>query len=132
SMHPGTPLTMRGIEDAVLGPMICTGVAGPPADLLGDLAWGVPPLDHDDARSMLDQLRAASLLYDYRGSRPVDMAAIQDVLVRLARLKDDQAAVAEVELSPAIASPSGTAIVGGRIRIVPMPVERDPLARRAT
>ncbi|MDN5564727.1 MAG: GNAT family N-acetyltransferase [Luteococcus sp.] len=132
TMHPGTPLTMRGIEDAVLGPMICTGVAGPPADLLGDLAWGVPPLDHDDARSMLDQLRAASLLYDYRGSRPVDMAAIQDVLVRLARLKDDQAAVAEVELSPAIASPSGTAIVGGRIRIVPMPVERDPLARRAT
>ncbi|MFZ2259873.1 acyl-CoA synthetase (NDP forming) [Luteococcus japonicus] len=132
TMQPGTPLTVRGIEDAVLGPMICVGVAGPPSDLLGDLAWGVPPLDRGAARAMLDQLQAAPLLHGYRGSRPVDMTGIQDILVRLARLKDDQAAVAEVELSPALASPQGTAIVGGRIRIVPMPAERDPLARRAT
>ncbi|WP_420174519.1 GNAT family N-acetyltransferase [Luteococcus sp. OSA5] len=132
TMATGTSLTVRGLEDAVLGPMVCIGVAGAPSDLLGDLAWGVPPLHHAEARALLDQLQAAPLLHGYRGSRPVDLAAVQDVLVRLAQLKDDQAAVAEIDLQPVIASPSGTAIVGGRMRIVPMPVERDPLARRAT
>ncbi|MGO4956305.1 GNAT family N-acetyltransferase [Luteococcus sp. Sow4_B9] len=132
TMATGTSLTVRGLEDAVLGPMISVGVAGPPSDLLGDIAWGVPPLHPRDARALLDDLQAAPLLHGYRGSRPVDMDAISDVLVRLALLKDDQAALAEIELQPVIASPGGTAIVGGRMRIVPMPVERDPLARRAT
>ncbi|MEL4358211.1 MULTISPECIES: GNAT family N-acetyltransferase [unclassified Luteococcus] len=128
----GTPLALRAIEDEVLGPMLCVGVAGAPADLLDDLAWGVPPLRRTDARTMLDSLRAARLLHGYRGAPPARLDSIEDTLIRLARLKDDQVALAEVELTPVIAGRDRTAIVGARMRIVPLPAERDPLARRAT
>ncbi|MEL4505013.1 GNAT family N-acetyltransferase [Luteococcus sp. H138] len=128
----GTPLALRAIEDEVLGPMLCVGVAGVPTDLLDDLAWGVPPLRRTDARDMIASLRAADLLQGYRGAPPARLDSIEDTLMRLARLKDDQVALAEIELTPVLAGRDQTAIVGARMRIVPLPPERDPLARRAT
>ncbi|MEJ5927759.1 GNAT family N-acetyltransferase [Corynebacterium sp. H128] len=129
TVKPGTTLTIRAIEDPVLGPMVSLGVAGPPSELLGDTAWRVPPLRRTDARAMIKQLRAAPLLMGYRGSRPTPLSEIEHLIMQVARLKDDIAAIVDVELTPAIASSDGTTVVGARIRLAPLAIERDPLAR---
>ncbi|MEJ5998179.1 GNAT family N-acetyltransferase [Corynebacterium sp. H130] len=129
TVSPGATLTIRAIEDPVLGPMISTGMSGPSSDLLDDLAWRVPPVRRTDARSMLDQLRAAPLLHGYRGSRPASLEAIENLLLRVAKLKDDVAAIVDIELTPVIAGSVSASVVGARIRIAPLAAERDPLAR---
>lgn len=80
TVEDGTPLTVRAIEDRALGPMVCVGVAGPPAELLGDVAWRAAPIDRDEGFSMLGTLRAAPLLEGYRGSPPAQWFTIVDVL----------------------------------------------------
>ncbi|PRQ11281.1 GNAT family N-acetyltransferase [Corynebacterium sp. 13CS0277] len=125
----GSSWTLRAIEDPVLGPMISVGGAGLASDLLGDTAWRVPPLRPQDARSMLLGLRAAPLLTGYRGTRPADIDGLVDVLQRLAALKDDHPSIVEVELTPVIAAAATTSVVGARVRVAPLPEERDPLAR---
>ncbi len=128
----GIPITILGIEDRALGPMVGVGVAGAPSALLGDTSWRAAPLTAEDGFEMIGGLRAAPLLEGYRGSPPAHWYSIVDVLVRLARLKDELPEVVEVDFTPALASSSALNIVGARVRVAPALRQRDPLARRAT
>ena len=58
-------------------------------------------------------MRAAPLLLGHGGSTPVDVAALEDLLARLARLADDVPEVAALELNPVVAAPAGAAVLGG-------------------
>lgn len=129
TVKPGTTLSIRAIEDPVLGPMVSLGVVGPPSELLGDTTWRVPPLRRTDARAMIEQLRAAPLLMGYRGSLPAQLDQIEQLIMQVARMKDDIAAIVDIELTPVIASNDGTTVVGARLRLAPLATERDPLAR---
>ncbi|QPK79843.1 GNAT family N-acetyltransferase [Corynebacterium lizhenjunii] len=126
----GASLTARAIEDPVIGPMLSVGIAGLPSDLLGDVAWRVPPLRRTDVLDMLSELKAAPLLAGYQGAKAAHMHGIEDVLMRLARLCDDIASIVDIELTPIVAGLDATSVVGARMRIAPLDTQRDPLARR--
>ncbi|WP_293768430.1 GNAT family N-acetyltransferase [uncultured Corynebacterium sp.] len=130
TVHSGASLTVRAIEDSVIGPMIQVGVAGLPSDLLGDVAWRVPPVRRTDALAMLSELKSAPLLAGYQGTKPAHIAGVEEIITNLARLKDDIAALVDIELTPVIAGVEHTSVVGGRLRVAPLAEERDPLARR--
>lgn len=55
----------------------------------------------------------------YRGAAAVDLAAIEDVLLRLARLADDLPEVTELDLNPLIARPDGVQALDVRVRVEP-------------
>ena len=42
-----------------------------------------------DASDMVREIRAAPLLFGYRGSEPVDVDAVEHLLLRVAQLKND-------------------------------------------
>lgn len=126
---PGTAVTLRAVEDPVLGPIMSVGLAGPVPELLDDRTWRVPPLRRRDARDMLTGLGTAALLTGHGDSAPVDLAALEDLLMRLGRLKDELVSVVEVELGPVLVGPDGARVTGARARVLPLDPERDPLAR---
>lgn len=130
TVDPGATLVVRGIEDAVLGPIVSCGVSGVATDLLHDASWRTPPLRRIDARSMLESLGAAPILHGYKGTAPAHTASLEEVLMRLGRLKDEFPQLSEVELTPVIAGAHSTAVVGARITIAPLDSSRDRLARR--
>ena len=125
----GASLTLRAIEDPVLGPMVSASIAGLPTDLLGDVSWRVPPLRRTDALTMLSELRAAPLLAGYQGAKAPQLHGVEDVLMRLTALKDELVQVVDCELTPVIAGLDSTAVVGARLRVAPLDEQRDPLAR---
>lgn len=125
----GASLTVRAIEDPVVGPMVSAGISGLPSDLLGDVEWRVPPLRRTDALDMLSCLKASPLLAGYRGTKAAKLHRVEEVMMQLAQLKDDIAALVDIELSPVIAGVAHTAVVGARMRIAPLGDVRDPLAR---
>lgn len=125
----GSTWRIRALEDAVLGPMISCGASGLASELLGDVSWRVPPVRRNDARDLLNKLGAAPLLHGYRGTRPSDIRGLENILMRIAALKDDLAAVVEAELTPVIAAADVTNVVGARIRVAAISQQRDPLAR---
>ena len=129
TVSAGVSLSIKALEDAVLGPMVSVGVSGVSSDLLSDRAWRTAPVRTQDTADMLEQLHAAPLLHGYRGTRPAQLDTVQDLLVRLAQLKDDFASIVEVELTPVIAGATATHVVGARLRVAALPRHRDPLAR---
>jgi len=81
----------------------------------------VAPLSEHDAADAVRSLRATPLLTGYRGSEPVDVAGLEDLLVRLGLLAQDLPEIEELDLNPVIAAPRGIVAVDARIRIAPAP-----------
>jgi len=115
--------------EAVFGPIAIFGIGGAVSELLEDKIARLTPLTDTDADEMIRGLRAAPLLLGERGTDPVDLAALTGLLLRVSRLADDLAEVAELELSPVIACADGAFPAGARIRLAPAD-PADPFLRR--
>ena len=101
--------------------MVRSGSAATPTDLLGDCAHRIPPLT-DRRRRRPGALGAGRpLLFGHRGAEPVDVAALEDLLARVARLADDLPEVAELELNPVVVAEQGAHVLGAVVRIAPTP-----------
>jgi acyl-CoA synthetase (NDP forming)/RimJ/RimL family protein N-acetyltransferase len=126
---PGVALIITSHEDAAFGPIVSLGLDGIPSELLGDIVYRVPPLTTVDAAEMVRELKAAPTLFSRHGAPAVDVAAIEDLLHRVAQLSDAIPQLASVTLRPCVASVSSISVLGARVFIAPTADQRDPLAR---
>jgi acyl-CoA synthetase (NDP forming) len=107
----GVACRLATVEDPLFGPVVSFGLGGMATDLLGDRAYGVPPLTDAALSGMVRSVRTAPLLLGHGGAPAADLPALEDLLARLARLADDLPEVAELELNPVVASSTGTSVL---------------------
>jgi acyl-CoA synthetase (NDP forming)/RimJ/RimL family protein N-acetyltransferase len=117
---PGVPLRVEGLEDPLFGPVVSFGIAGAPSELLGDRSYRIPPLTDTDAAAMVREIRAAPLLFGYRGSEQVDVAAVEELLQRLARLKNDLPEVVALDLDLVLAGAQACSVLSAMCRVAPV------------
>ncbi len=67
---PGVSCVIRASEDPLFGPVVSFSVAGPPTELLGDVAHRIPPLTDVDVTDLIDGVKAAPLLSGHRARPP--------------------------------------------------------------
>lgn len=95
-------------RDAQFGPVVTCGAGGVLVEVLRDVTRRVAPLGADDAREMIAGLKAARMLERFRGQPPADVAALADVLLRIARLAVDlEDRIAEIDLNPVMVRDEG-------------------------
>jgi len=129
--RPGVPLSLESLEDPLFGPIVSFGVQGAPSELLGDRSYRIPPLTDADAASMVREIKSAPLLLGYRGGEVVDVAEVEDLLLRLAQLKNDLPEVACIALDLVLAGAHGAAVLDASARVAPAAEgRRDVLVRR--
>ncbi|AFR28591.1 hypothetical protein ARUE_c16790 [Arthrobacter sp. Rue61a] len=126
----GQACTFRAMEDPLLGPVLSFGLAGDAVNLLDDWAHRVPPLSAADLHDVIRSPRASRKLFGYQGLPAVDVAALEDIAARLAKLKDDHPGIALVEFNPVLAHPTGATILGAEVWIGNA-AQRTDSARRA-
>ncbi|HZB21673.1 MAG TPA: GNAT family N-acetyltransferase [Blastococcus sp.] len=134
---PGVATVVEIVDDPSFGALVSFGLGGVATDLLGDRAYRTLPLTDLDAAELVRAPRAFPLLDGYRGSEPVDLAALEDVLLRVARLADDLPEVLRLTLEPVIVGPpnpwhGGRSLVvaGGSAHVGPPTARVDPGPRR--
>jgi acyl-CoA synthetase (NDP forming)/RimJ/RimL family protein N-acetyltransferase len=103
--------------DPTFGPIVAVAAGGAATELLGDAAVRLTPLTDRDAHEMVRELRTFPLLDGFRGATPCDVAAIEDVLLRLSAMVEAHEEIVEIEVNPLIVSPSGAVAVDVRARI---------------
>lgn len=128
-LPPGTEVIVGMSSDPLFGPLVVVGLGGVATDLLADHAFGVPPITHQQALEMLRSLRGAPLLTGYRGSRPVDLDALADVVCRISALSELCPEIVELDCNPVVASPSGAVVVDAKVRCEPRVDAPDQLTR---
>ncbi|MEV7084363.1 GNAT family N-acetyltransferase [Streptomyces sp. NPDC093085] len=125
----GVDTVVRAAIDAAAGAVLSFGLAGAPSELLGDIAHRLVPVTDRDAAELIRSVRTAPLLFGWRGSAPVDSAALEELLLRVSRLVDDHPEVVSVTLEPVVVATHGLSVLDASVRLSPPPA-RDDLGPR--
>jgi acetyl coenzyme A synthetase (ADP forming)-like protein len=118
-MLRGVELIAGVVTDPLFGPVVMFGSGGTAVELFGDRVLRILPMTDQDAHEMVRSIRGAPLLFGHRGAPACDVDAVEDVLLRVARLAEEIPQLAEMDLNPVIASPHGAVAVDVRIRLIP-------------
>jgi acetyltransferase len=108
-------LIVGASPDPQFGPVLLFGSGGQLVEVYKDRALGLPPLNATLARRMMVQTRIYTALKGVRGRAPVDLAALEQLLVRFSRLVVEQRWVREIDINPLLASPDGLIALDARV-----------------
>ncbi len=126
----GQACTIRAIEDPLLGPVLSFGMVGDAVNLLGDWGHSIPPLTTGDVVELVRSPRAARKLFGYAGLPPADVPALEQLIARVALMKDRHPEIALLELNPVLVATRGLSTLSSEIHIG-NPRQRTDSARRA-
>ena len=105
-MVTGAIETIIGMTtDTSFGPLMMFGLGGIYVEVMKDVAFRINPLTDQDAKDMIQSLRSYPLLTGFRGAPPVDLAYIEETLLRLSQLVRDFDCFVEIDVNPFIVSP---------------------------
>ncbi|WP_067458605.1 bifunctional acetate--CoA ligase family protein/GNAT family N-acetyltransferase [Actinomadura macra] len=113
----GVPTRIVTMEDPSFGAVVSFGLADETAALLDDRAYRLGPLADVEAAELVRAIRTAPLLLGHRGAEPVNVAALEELLLRVSRLGYDLPEVARLELNPVMADASGAAVTQVSLRL---------------
>ena len=103
----GRELIVGAVEAPGLGSLVMFGLGGIFVEVLRDVAFAVAPLSRPEAGEVLRSIRGLPLLEGVRGEAGVDLAAVEDLLLRFSRLVADFPSIVEMDLNPVFAYPPG-------------------------
>ncbi|MFC0675159.1 acetate--CoA ligase family protein, partial [Brachybacterium hainanense] len=126
---PGVPVVIRSTEDPSLGPVVSFSVAGDATDLLGDIAYAIPPLGPEVVERLLSRPASAVKLRGGAGMPHVDRAALADLLARIGLIAEDLPELRRLELYPVIVGVDGVTVVGASAELAHAPNRTDGIRR---
>lgn len=101
--------------DAQFGPVLLFGTGGQLVEVFKDRALALPPLNTTLARRMMEQTRIYTALKGVRGRKPVDLNALEQLMVRFSRLVVEQRWIREIDINPLLAGPDGLIALDARV-----------------
>ena len=113
--HEGFELLVGGLRDPEFGPVVMTGLGGVLVEAWRDVQMAVAPVGEAEAVALLRSLRGAAIFSGLRGSPPVDLGPVADVIVRISDLMVGNPKIAELDLNPVLAGATGCVAVDWRV-----------------
>ncbi|MHB8156486.1 MAG: acetate--CoA ligase family protein [Desulfocucumaceae bacterium] len=103
----GQELLVGISRDPAFGPVLTFGMGGIWVETLKDISMRVLPVCQDDVREMVRETKAYSILAGARGKSPLDLPAVEDILLKVALLVESWPDLAELDINPLIVLPEG-------------------------
>jgi acetyltransferase len=111
----GRELLVGVFTDPVFGPVVTFGAGGTAVEVMGDRAVTLPPLNSFLAKDMVDRTRVAKMLGAFRHLPPADLAALEDVLLRVSEMTCELPWVRELDINPLILDEIGAVALDARV-----------------
>ena len=127
----GYELIVGSSIDPQFGPVLLFGMGGQLVEIFKDRALSLPPLNTTLARRMIERTKIFHALKGVRGRKPVDLVALEKLMVRFSQLVVEQPWIAELDINPLIASPEGLLALDGRVLLHDLNLSEDQLPKLA-
>jgi acetyltransferase len=127
----GYELILGSSIDPQFGPVLLFGLGGQLVEVFKDRALGLPPLTTTLARRMMEQTRIYTALKGVRGRDPVDLAALERLLVRFSQLITEQRWIKELDINPLMASPGKLLALDARVLVYDKDTPKEKLPKLA-
>ena len=127
----GYELIIGSSVDSQFGPVILFGTGGQLVEVFKDRALALPPLNTTLALRLMEQTKILTALKGVRGRKPVDLAALEELLVRFSQLVVEQRWIKEIDINPLLASPERLLALDARVVVHGPDMAEDKLPRTA-
>ncbi|HJZ47970.1 MAG TPA: bifunctional acetate--CoA ligase family protein/GNAT family N-acetyltransferase [Roseiflexaceae bacterium] len=127
----GYELILGSSLDSQFGPVLLFGSGGQLVEVLEDRALALPPLTSTLARHMIERTHIFKALAGIRGRKPVDLAALEELLVRFSLLVAEQRRIAEIDINPLLAAADRLIALDARVVLHGADVAESTLPRLA-
>ncbi|TAK94297.1 MAG: GNAT family N-acetyltransferase, partial [Verrucomicrobia bacterium] len=127
----GYELIIGSSLDPQFGPVLLFGTGGQLVEVFKDRALALPPLNATLARRMIEQTKIYTALKGVRGRAAVNLAAVEELLVRFSQLVVEQKWITEIDINPLIVSPERVLALDARVVVHKADVTEDKLPRTA-
>jgi len=117
--------------DPQFGPVLLFGSGGQLVEVFKDRSLALPPLNATLARRMMEQTRIYEALKGVRGRKPVNLPALEQLLVRFSQLVIEQPRIKEIDINPLLVSPDRLLALDARIVLFGRDVPREKLPKPA-
>ncbi len=123
----GYELIIGSSLDSQFGPVILFGTGGQLVEVFKDSALALPPLNSTLALRMMEQTKILKALKGVRGRKPIDLAALEELLVRFSQLVVEQPWIKEIDINPLLASPDRLLALDARVVVHGLDMTEDKL-----
>ena len=113
--RPGVEVIIGMSQDAQFGPVLMFGLGGILVEILKDVSFRIVPLVKRDAREMIREIKGYPLLEGYRGSEPVDVSNLEELILKVSDFVEQNPEVKELDLNPIFAYKDGAVAVDARV-----------------
>ena len=127
----GYELILGSTIDAQFGPVILFGSGGVLVEVYRDHALALPPLNTTLAQRLMEQTRIFTALKGVRGRKPINLSALEQLLVRFSQLIMEQPWINEIDINPLLATPDQLLALDARIVVHDATLRADQLPRPA-
>jgi acetyltransferase len=111
----GYEIILGSSIDPQFGPVLLFGTGGQLVEVFKDRALALPPLNATLARRMIERTKIYTALKGVRGRKSINMAALEELLVRFSQLVVEQKWISEIDINPLLASPEGLLALDARV-----------------
>jgi acetyltransferase len=127
----GYELIVGSSVDSQFGPVLLFGTGGQLVEVFKDRALGLPPLNATLARRMMERTKIYTALKGVRGRKAVDLAALEQLLVRFSQLVVEQPWISEIDINPLLVSADRIVALDGRVVLHDPKTPEDKLPKPA-
>jgi acyl-CoA synthetase (NDP forming) len=107
-------------RDELFGPVVMFGLGGVFVEVFEDVTFRVPPFSRDEAERMVREVKGFALLDGARGTKPADVKALVDTIMKVQRLAVEQAdTIDEIDINPIVVLPKGKGAVALDALVIP-------------
>jgi acetyltransferase len=127
----GRELMLGVVRDRIFGPVILFGAGGNDVEVFHDRAIALPPLNRYLASDLINSTRVAKILGEFRNLPPVNMEALENVLLRISEMVCELPWIQSLDLNPLIIDEDGAIAADARIVIDHTPPSGDRYSHMA-
>ena len=112
---PGQEMIIGMFRDPQFGPVLMFGLGGVMVEIMKDVSFRLLPLSPQDAREMVSEIKGYKLLTGFRGSDPVNIQSVENLLLKMSDLIQAHPQIRELDVNPVMANKDGALIVDSTI-----------------
>ncbi|HEV3142526.1 MAG TPA: bifunctional acetate--CoA ligase family protein/GNAT family N-acetyltransferase [Gemmataceae bacterium] len=105
--------------DRQFGPVMLFGAGGVLVEIFQDSALALPPLNRTLARRLMERTKIYKALQGVRGRKPVNLDALETLLVHFSQLIVDRPDIREIDINPLLATPDRMIVLDARVLLAP-------------
>lgn len=116
-LKPGVECIIGMTRDASFGPTLMFGLGGIFVEVLHDVSFRVLPLQEEDAEQMIREIKGFKLLEGIRGEKPKDVGALKELLMKTARMIEENPEIVELDINPCFVYEQGAMPADARVML---------------